>query len=346
MVGGPGGGGGDWVWIASVQGTGAETSLTFSAIPQTYRTLALVGTAQNDGSGSSAIPSLMLRCNGDTNAAHYLYLNQYTDAASGVNVFGSSTDGGLWLGDVANTSNDGFGKINLHAFIYDYTSTALGKTIDSHAIGRVTATAELWEAGGWWDQLAALTSLTLYFGATTPPKFTSATRFDLYGLSTTPSGGGSNTLARCQLTRTTNLTMAAGSYTTVQWDLEREDASGLHSVGTNPDRVTVAEAGLYLLEGRFRFHRVTGTTTSQRIWSAFFKNDTVTIGSEDWFSIGQASSTTGPDESQFSMVATHRLAAGDYVNVQMANEGNGTVDLVVGAADNQTCEFVVTRIGG
>jgi hypothetical protein len=159
-------------------------------------------------------------------------------------------------------------------------------------------------------------------------------------------GGGAVALARCQLTRTTNLTMVAGSYTTVPWDSEREDVGGLHSTGTNPDRVTVTEAGLYLLEGRFRFHRVTGTTTSQRMWSAFFKNDTDVIDSEDWFSIGQASSTTGPDESQFSMVATHRLAVGDYVNVQMANEGNGTVDLVVGAADNQTCEFVVTRLGG
>jgi hypothetical protein len=160
--------------------------------------------------------------------------------------------------------------------------------------------------------------------------------------------GGSGALKTCRLSRTASLSMATGSYTTVVWDAEREDAAGLHSLVTHPDRVTVTAAGLYLLEGRFRFHRVTGTANGDRLWSAFFLNDTVVIDSEDWFSSDPESQ--GTSESQFSMVATHRLAAGDYVNVQMANEGDGQIDLVCDAGvvsgDNQTCEFLVTRLGG
>jgi hypothetical protein len=356
--GGGGGGSGGLALLYEFTCVGGESSVRLPATgvfdPSDYAAILLLWQARQNGSGDfSSTVGLELQLNDDT-ASHYRNMDSAARSNGATNAEGTTTGftstPRFYAGRITPSGADAAAAASGRILFPEAGRATFWQPILSDSLNSYSTTVDtqaVWSYGHWMQQ-AVITSITAIcrngaFG----DAFVAGTHFKVYGINATSGGGGGGgALARCQLTRTANLTMVAGSYTTVPWDSEREDAGGLHSTGTNPDRVTVTEAGLYLLEGRFRFHRVTGTTTSQRIWSAFFKNNTDVIDSEDWFSIGQASSTTGPDESQFSMVATHRLAVGDYVNVQMANEGNGTVDLVVGAADNQTCEFVVTRLGG
>jgi len=49
----------------------------------------------------------------------------------------------------------------------------------------------------------------------------------------------------CILERAANQTLTDTVADAIAWDTEDEDASGMHDPGTNPSRITIAQAGVY-----------------------------------------------------------------------------------------------------
>lgn len=145
--------------IQSQTVAGTPTSVVFSAIPQTYKNLTLVGTFAENGGGSN----LVMQLNGDT-AAHYNSINTFGSgsAASG------NTSTGVTSAVVA-IGTAGAIEIN----IPNYRVTALGIVyFTAQGAGNAGSTTGNW-AG------TDVTSITLFdsAGAT----FLAGSTFTLYG---------------------------------------------------------------------------------------------------------------------------------------------------------------------
>lgn len=166
---------GDYESIATANGTGSNTSITFSSIPTTYSHLQLRWFSKTNE--SAAYTFLYIRLNSDTGsnyATHELYGNgSSAGAAAGT----TQTSGWLGYSGAANTtSNYGVGVTD----ILDYAKTNKYKTIrtltglDSNGAGSVGLESALWQS------TSAVTGITIF--ASGSPSFTSGTTFALYGI--------------------------------------------------------------------------------------------------------------------------------------------------------------------
>lgn len=168
------------VWIASANGTGSAGGITFSSIPQTFTHLQLRGYVRN----LTTTSQLYTRLNNDGGSnygTHYLYADG-SGVASGsggvsttVNLFGSS----VGPSDTANAH--GVFIIDL----LDYTSTVKNKTTRSTYGHDLNGTGQVWFASSLWMNTAAVTAITLVANA----PFTTSTRLDLYGYTSTSVTG-------------------------------------------------------------------------------------------------------------------------------------------------------------
>jgi hypothetical protein len=163
--------------IATVTGNGSSNTLTFSSIPQTYKSLHVRIYGQNtstlvDSPGFFTCPSLtvgtvytMGQIFYDINSS-ILFTNGISDARVGR----AATSSTAWSNTTTPTMLD----------IYNYTSTSIGKTWRSFSGGNVASTswsnmALIWGSN---NSTSAITSLS--FNSGNP--FTANTRIALYGV--------------------------------------------------------------------------------------------------------------------------------------------------------------------
>lgn len=149
--------------------TATTASVTFSAIPQTYRHLLLMWTARGDGSGS--FTELGARLNGDA-AANYVGQYAYAGGA-GQGVSGTYAQVSYLTSSGAAANLADAGRLELP----HYTGTSFHKLL--LASGVYSPAQALYEYAGRWPSTAAITSLTL---VPQQGNFTVGSRFTLYGL--------------------------------------------------------------------------------------------------------------------------------------------------------------------
>ena len=169
--------------IATITPTAGATSITFSSIPSTYKSLQLRWIAKSTATASGAY-QLRFQLNGDTGAnyaSHYLYGSGSSAAAEGRS---ASTVIFNAPGNLA-TSNSSVSNIYSVGIldIIDYASTSKTKTI-RHISGlnyNGATTGEIIALqSGLWNSTAATTSLTILNSDSLG--FVSTSSFALYGI--------------------------------------------------------------------------------------------------------------------------------------------------------------------
>lgn len=164
--------------IATINGDGSSSSITFSSIPSTYQHLQIRVTAR-EASGTNVFGNTTVQANGDTGSnytMHQLYGDgtAYSNGSSG---YGSATAMVNIAGNSAAASTMGVGIVD----ILDYTNTNKLKTFrcltgtdNNTGSGYILLRSQL------WNSTSAITSLTLT--DTSGVAFTSTSSFALYGI--------------------------------------------------------------------------------------------------------------------------------------------------------------------
>jgi hypothetical protein len=157
--------------IATVNGNGSATTLTFSSIPSTYVALQIRGIA-NDANGFN----IALQFNGDTGsnyAFHRLLGNGSTVSAAG---FATQTYAN-YIGACASATS----IFSAHIVdIHDYASTTKAKTIRTFTGADANGSGPVSLSSGLWTSTSAITSISLV--NTGPNAFITGSSFALYGI--------------------------------------------------------------------------------------------------------------------------------------------------------------------
>jgi len=158
----------------------SATSVTFSSIPQGFRSLQVITQARTDI--AAEVDTILFRFNADTGANYDRLSLQYNSAAVAATALRASASTPLVVAEGANSRASNFAPG--WVFIPGYASTTAEKWAHalSAAFGDVSADADL--IGRLislrWRNTAALTSLVL--APTTGPNFVSGSIFQLYGI--------------------------------------------------------------------------------------------------------------------------------------------------------------------
>jgi len=166
----------DYQSIATVNGTGSSSTISFSSIPSTYQHLQIryIGRVTN----SDTADNIFMQFNSDTGsnyAWHYLLGDGSTVAASGAASQTRILSGRVSAATAASNLM-GVGVID----ILDYANTNKNKTArvltgqDRNGGGVITLHS------GVWLNTSSINSITITNGSAT--NFTSATTFALYGI--------------------------------------------------------------------------------------------------------------------------------------------------------------------
>jgi hypothetical protein len=157
--------------IATATGTGAASTLTFSSIPGTFKSLQIRCIA-----GDTAGSLITLRFNSDTGsnyAYHWMRGNGTTATASG-----AATQTQISFAGYAWGTSPTMGVSIID--IIDYASTTKAKTSKSFWGNDDNSTGTVYLSSGLWTSTAAITSISLINNGAN--NFSTATSFALYGI--------------------------------------------------------------------------------------------------------------------------------------------------------------------
>lgn len=157
--------------IASITPSGVAT-VTFSSIPQTYKSLQIRGICTDAGANS-----VQMRVNSDTGAnyaRHALSGNGTTTGASGAGGTSNILIGGYRDGFSSNASYLGAIIVDIH----DYASTTKYKTTRSFNGYDANGSGTVELNSGLWQSTSAITSITISM----PSNFSTGSTFALYGI--------------------------------------------------------------------------------------------------------------------------------------------------------------------
>jgi hypothetical protein len=156
--------------------SGGLSSITFSAIPQTYTHLQIRFISRDSRSVSGVNSPMEMQFNGDT-GNNYARHDIYGDGSSAGAEAAASTNA-IWMNSSgnANASNMfGGGVID----ILDYTNANKNKTSRALSGGDYNGAGFLMLSSGVWMNTSPITSIT-FFGYTAP--FLQYSNFSLYGI--------------------------------------------------------------------------------------------------------------------------------------------------------------------
>jgi len=157
--------------IATVNGNGSATTLTFSSIPSTYVALQIRGIA-NDANGFN----IALRFNGDTGSNYAFHRLLGNGSTASVAAFATQTYAN-YLGACASAANIFAAYIT---DIHDYASTTKAKTIRTFHGADANGSGPVSLSSGLWTSTSAITSISIV--NTGPNAFITGSSFALYGI--------------------------------------------------------------------------------------------------------------------------------------------------------------------
>jgi len=159
-------------------GSGGQTVVTFSSIPQTYTDLYLVGSTRSDTDDSA----VYLRPNGST-------ANSSNKRLYGTGTSAGSTSTVLMVGGSPGPAQTANTFSNWSAFIPNYTSSN-GKSISADAVNENNASSASQNLNAnLWNNAAAITYIELQTGG----DFVQYSSFSLYGI--TAGNDGTTTVS-------------------------------------------------------------------------------------------------------------------------------------------------------
>jgi hypothetical protein len=160
--------------IATVFGTGASSVITFSSIPQTYKTLQIRAVSQ--GNSTSNPSSMLLRFNGDSGTN---YMNHFISANNGsVSASNSLSTSSI---NMLNTRGDETTSYHPGVIdITDYSVTTKTKTVRAIFGFFYSGGRQVNYNSGLWTNTGAITSITLTTSQS--DSITTPSRFTLYGI--------------------------------------------------------------------------------------------------------------------------------------------------------------------
>lgn len=177
---GGGGGGGGLTLIAEVVVTVAQPTITFSAIPASYKDLMITGLLR--GTNGSTSSDIRMRFNGDSGASNYSF--------SRANRFGSLANNSVSYMEVggcsANTSPANQFS-TLEVCIPDYKNTITFKAAHAMSFINDNVTPNTQYSGGMWRNTAAITAVDLLLST---GNFQVGSIIRLWGTESTGGGGG------------------------------------------------------------------------------------------------------------------------------------------------------------
>lgn len=156
--------------IATANGTGSSTTITFSSIPSTYTHLQIRGIAFDGGANN-----VYIRANSDTgsNYARHRLLGQGVSVTSNGLATQTQIDSGMYGGYTTNIMS--VWTIDL----LDYASTTKYKTFRGLAGYDQNGTGAIDVFSGLWQSTSAVTSISIIDSAS---NFNTQTTFALYGI--------------------------------------------------------------------------------------------------------------------------------------------------------------------
>lgn len=137
-----------------------------------------------------------------------------------------------------------------------------------------------------------------------------------------------------RLTKSAAQSIASGSWTAVTWDQETYDTDAMHEGVTNPSRITIKTAGVFL----FTFGTDwAGNTTGERI-CAFAVN-----GAREFESSPQTNIVDG--RAMMSLAFLRKLAVNDYVEVFVFQTSGGGLNLNAATTNEIVTQFAAQYVG-
>jgi hypothetical protein len=132
------------------------------------------------------------------------------------------------------------------------------------------------------------------------------------------------------------ISTTSGAFTALTFNTERWDTDEIHSTSSNTGRLTCVTPGIYSITGHVLW---AANATGQRIVQIRLNGSTY-IGGGD-----RRMAATGGALTAQNAVTTHRLAAGDYVELVALQESGGALNVATpGANDPMSPEFSMTWI--
>ena len=161
--------------IATATGNGTATNITFSSIPQTYKSLQLRIIAQDIISGT-VVPQVNIWVNGNSSG---IYAN-HTLEGDGSSAFASGATGNpLILSQyVPYALNANIYGVGIFDFI-DYASTSKNKTARGIQGYNKNGSGNIQLSSGLYPSTTAITSITIGYAAS---GFSTSSTFALYGI--------------------------------------------------------------------------------------------------------------------------------------------------------------------
>jgi hypothetical protein len=163
--------------IATVTLSGTQTTISFTSIPSTYKSLQIRGITKLNGAGYAKILRCQLNSDTGTNyASHFLYGNGTTVTVGGP--VGTSFIQVAHAGAMGSSPASTYGSFIID--LQNYATTTQNKTVRSFSGADANAGGgEVALGSGLWLSTAAVTGIDLFSGS---GDFTTGTTIALYGV--------------------------------------------------------------------------------------------------------------------------------------------------------------------
>jgi hypothetical protein len=162
--------------IATFNGTGSSSTITFSSIPSTYKHLQIRMLIKSTYTGQSTSYMYPIRCNGDSTTSYSMHALRSN--GSSVSAYGNGSRDNMFAYDFpANSMTNNYGVIIMD--ILDYADTNKYKTLrflqgfDNNGSGEINLLS------GSWQKTDAITSISL---GDNYANWATNTSFALYGI--------------------------------------------------------------------------------------------------------------------------------------------------------------------
>lgn len=128
-------------------------------------------------------------------------------------------------------------------------------------------------------------------------------------------------LVGCRVREADVQTITTSSATQLPFDNERYDPDGMHDTSTNNSRITISDAGRYLVGGHVQWE---ANATGQRLLQIYLNGTTVLAGcSQDANAVGT---------TQQSVATVWGAGATDYFELRVWQNSGGDLDILVPVA--------------
>jgi hypothetical protein len=140
----------------------------------------------------------------------------------------------------------------------------------------------------------------------------------------------------CRVTRTTSQSITDSTTTTVTFNDEVFDETGMHSTSVNTSRITIGVAGYYVVGFQGRFASGNDFVITQ---AHLLVNGTTTIA------LAQFPGTSNPVPQRVFVSTVDTFAVGDYIEAQVYQDNTANAARNLEVVSGQSPVFYAARIG-